>query len=466
MTELVAVARVGVERHARSAALAALGGLAAVVVGAAVARHSAVHEVIASLIVLNVVGLAVRSPRLGVVVTLGFLPFLALTRRLLISYDGWHRTDALLLVAPLVAVVSLALGTSAQPRTALSKCVLGLLAWTALSTLNPLGGSLRANVVGLLFVGAPLLWFFVGRDIVDAATMKKVLTVQLVTSVVVACYGLAQTSGSWTSWDRAWITTAGYQALHVGNTTRAFGTFSSSAEYTSFLAVGIAVAFALFMHRRPYAIVIVPFLAAASFLDGSRGIIVLAIGAVLLQAGLRTRRTALAVAVVAIGIGAAVVGLHTYAPIFAARAASTGNPLVERQVTGLTHPLDTTSSTLPAHWSLFLNGFRGALARPLGLGPGATSLAASRFGGTTNATEVDLSNELAGLGIPGGLLFGAIVLLAWRRALRLYKLRADVVALAAAGVLFVLLGQWLNGGYYAIAPFVWLVIGWLEREAA
>ena len=435
MTELVAVARVGVERHARSAALAALGGLAAVVVGAAVARHSAVHEVIASLIVLNVVGLAVRSPRLGVVVTLGFLPFLALTRRLLISYDGWHRTDALLLVAPLVAVVSLALGTSAQPRTALSKCVLWLLAWTSLSTLNPLGGSLRANVVGLLFVGAPLLWFFVGRDIVDAATMKKVLTVQLVTSVVVACYGLAQTSGSWTSWDRAWITTAGYQALHVGNTTRAFGTFSSSAEYTSFL-------------------------------DGSRGIIVLAIGAVLLQAGLRTRRTALAVAVVAIGIGAAVVGLHTYAPIFAARAASTGNPLVERQVTGLTHPLDTTSSTLPAHWSLFLNGFRGALARPLGLGPGATSLAASRFGGTTNATEVDLSNELAGLGIPGGLLFGAIVLLAWRRALRLYKLRADVVALAAAGVLFVLLGQWLNGGYYAIAPFVWLVIGWLEREAA
>ena len=31
------------------------------------------------------------------------------------------------------------------------------------------------------------------------------------------------------------------------------------------------------------------------------------------------------------------------------------------------------------------------------------------------------------------------------------------------GLLVITLGQWLNGGYYALAPLLWLLIGWANR---
>jgi hypothetical protein len=39
----------------------------------------------------------------------------------------------------------------------------------------------------------------------------------------------------------------------------------------------------------------------------------------------------------------------------------------------------------------------------------------------------------------------------------------DRAALAVMGLLVVTLGQWLNGGYYAISPLLWLLVGWSNR---
>jgi hypothetical protein len=36
--------------------------------------------------------------------------------------------------------------------------------------------------------------------------------------------------------------------------------------------------------------------------------------------------------------------------------------------------------------------------------------------------------------------------------------------LAIAGVLIVTFGQWLNGGQYAVAPLLWLLIGRVSRQ--
>jgi hypothetical protein len=368
-------------------------------------------------------------------------------------------------VAPAIAVVLL---VRRAPRTAsasstLSHLVLALMVWTSLTVLNPLGG-LRSNAVGLLFIGAPLLWFFVGRDIVDRATASVMLRCELVVAAVVAVYGLAQTNGYWTSWDKAWLSVAGYAALHVGGLTRAFGTFASGAEYSSFISLAVVGAVGLALHRRVLWLLLVPLLAFASFYDGSRGVIVLTLTAVILQIGLRTRRTVIAVVVVAVGVAAAVGGMHAYKTTLLEQAAQSNNAIVQHQIGGLASPLDSSKSTLPAHWRLFVQGFTQSFSRPLGAGPGSTSLAATRFGGAVASTEVDISNEFSAVGIPGGLLFVAIFFLVWKRVLVVYRRAPDPVVLAAAGILLVLVGQWLNGGYYAVAPLVWLLIGWLEGE--
>jgi len=49
-------------------------------------------------------------------------------------------------------------------------------------------------------------------------------------------------------------------------------------------------------------------------------------------------------------------------------------------------------------------------------------------------------------------------------ACRLALRRRDAVSLGTVGVLIVCFGQWLNGGYYALSPLVWLLIGSIGRS--
>ena len=51
----------------------------------------------------------------------------------------------------------------------LSKLVVAVLVLTLLQVFNPSASSLLAGLVGFQFLGMPLLWFFVGRELVDDA---------------------------------------------------------------------------------------------------------------------------------------------------------------------------------------------------------------------------------------------------------------------------------------------------------
>jgi hypothetical protein len=100
---------------------------------------------------------------------------------------------------------------------------------------------------------------------------------------------------------------------------------------------------------------------------------------------------------------------------------------------------------------------------PVGQGITATTLAGEELG-RGRSTEVDISNAFVSLGGLGGLAYLGLVALALSTTLRLAVRTRSAVSLACLGSLVVVLGQWLNGGFYAVSPLVWLAVGFVVAE--
>jgi len=240
-------------RAGNLAIVAAVAG--AVALGAAwiiVSRPDLWRIGLAAVVVVNLLVLSIRWPRLAILGAFLFLPLMALIRRLLIADAGFESQDPLLLVGPLLTVVLLVRFWLLERRPlltdALSKLVFALLVLEIAQVFNPLGAGVRAGTVGLLFVAVPLLWFYVGREVGDRRTNWLILGLVMIVAVVVAAYGLWQTElrPVLPPWDKEWFDTNGYSALVVGNEytekLRPFSTFSSNAEYGTYVAMGAAIA--------------------------------------------------------------------------------------------------------------------------------------------------------------------------------------------------------------------------------
>jgi hypothetical protein len=278
----------------------------------------------------------------------------------------------------------------------------------------------------------------------------------------VAVYGLIQTQIGHPPWDVNWLNvTGGYDALSVGGQIRAFGTFSSSAEYALFVASALAIAVAFVLRGRWLAAAVVPVLAVSLFLSSGRAALITAFLAVVVMLGLRTRRPLTAVVVTVCAVGLAFGALKVFGSSLSSAGAQSSSQLVSHQLGGLTDPLNPGSSTLLVHWQKVRDGVKSGITHPLGTGPGATNDAAgvnqSVFD-QTRATEVDISNAFVALGLGGGLLYLTIVLMVLWRGASGYFAGSDAL-LPVMGVLIVGAGQWLTGGHYALSPFTWLLIG-------
>ena len=112
--------------------------------------------------------------------------------------------------------------------------------------------------------------------------------------------------------------------------------------------------------------------------------------------------------------------------------------------------------------SLVIEGLEQGIRHPFGQGTAVTNIAADRFGigSSTKGTEVDVSNAFVSLGLVGGLLFLALIIATFRHTVTSYLRRPDPVMLAVIVFLLVTAGQWLNGGYWALAPLTWFLVGW------
>ena len=454
-----------------------LGGLVAAYL--AVSLPEAYRTTLAVAIGLNLIVLGMRWPRAAVVVTMLLLPFIALIRRLLIDAVPYTSDDPLVLIGPVVALfLFYRLYTLEQRRLATdlpSKLVLGLIVLSLVQVFNPFGpGSVLVNIGGLIFLTVPLLWFFIGRAILDDQSMGVLLQGFIIVAVVVGVYGLFQTEWSvgerLPSWDQAWFDTAGYAALTVAdsaganNDIRAFSTFPSNQEYATFLAIALVVIFALAMHRRFWPLVLVPLIAMAMFYSGGRAPMALAAWpswscwACAPAAGRWPQ-------LIVVGI-AAVFGLAALVgPRLDQAAGVSDSAVTERNINGLLRPLDPDDSGV-ARWANFTDGIADGFANPAGNGTGASNSSQGRLSDDakgTKATDNDISDVFISLGAVGGVGFIAIIVLTYRGVIRRYARTGNWMVFAVLGVLVVMFGNWLNGGYYTLSPFLWLVAGWATR---
>ena len=323
------------------------------------------------------------------------------------------------------------------------------------------GRAYRTGLVALLLTAIPLLWFFIGRALPDRATIKLVQYATAFLAAGIAVYGLYQTEVGFPAWDLAWIDVGGYVSLNVGDQMRGFGTLASASEYANYLGAGLVFAVAALLDRRGWPFVVLPLLTVGVLYSSVRGTLVLAIVGVAVMLGMRSKRPRVVLPVVA------VVGFITYlavAPTLVNLASATGSDLITHQLEGLAQPFDDDSSTLLTHLELIGNGVVEGFRHPLGQGVApAVSDSGGDLGYAAGGTESDFSDAFVRFGLPGGLLFLVLCVVALVTVGRNWRRTQDPLLLGALGLAVLTLGSWLTGGHYALTPLLWLIIGWATR---
>lgn len=470
--------RGGLPRLPNGTAALVIGVPAAAALGVAAALHPEWWRyLLAIALTVNGIVVAMKWPRAATVATLLWLPFLALVRRLLIADSGWSAQDPLLLVGPIVVLFLCYRVFIVEKRQLaddrLSKLVLALLVIALLGAFNPIGeGGLLGGLGGLLFLGVPLLWFLIGRELGTRDTVRRVMYAVIGLSLVIGAYGLYQTK--WgphlPQWDADWYQITGFDGAKAGVNEagvvqyRPWGTFSSPGEYANYLGTALAFAIAFLYHRRPAAAIVIPPLAVALFVAGGRSTMALALLTAVVLTALRTRNRVLALLVVVLGVGLMYGAALTLGPRLDRTAGLSGSATVKRQTGGLLNPLDPKQSTFLGHLDNFTGGVADGFRNPVGTGTGSTNLGARLSGGATRETDLDLADAFVSWGFVGGLLFLAIVVLAFKEVFSRYLRRPpDPLLLGVAGALIVNLGQWLQGGHYAAAPLTFFMLGFAMR---
>jgi hypothetical protein len=445
-------------------------------------RRGLVAAVVAGVILV----LVVRDPRVGLLVLVAGLPFLALTRRVLISDSAWTSRDPLLLVTPLVMgflMVHLYVMERRRPKLDLLWRLCAVLCAIAVADVfNPSGGGIRVGLGGLLFFLVPMLWFFAGWELADEHLIESIMHVVIVVAVLNAVYGLAQTSIGWPSWDQAWLHAVGPLLVSIPSThgiaMRPIGSLSSPQEYLALLAIGAVFSVAL-ARRQRWLLLTLPLFGVALFYGSGRSQLVLVVVAIALMAPMMILRGRMAAVGVGCSVALVVAGFIALRPVLSHVAAQSSNPLVQHQASGLANPL-SSSSTFGTHLSAFEKGIADGFVHPFGLGTGSSTIAADVLGNGANRTKVvfegftesirgtdtDVSNVFESFGFIGGGVYLAILAILAMRLLRRYLLLRDPVTLAVIGLGIVMTLQWLRSGLYAVSAVTWFMFGWAARPGA
>ena len=457
------------ERFAREAAVA-IAGLALFAAPLPfLLRFDSTHVVTATLLGVLLCALTLASRRAGIIATTVFLAALGDYRRYAGFFEGYPESDPLLLVAPVAALFLLGcaiLEGRVHASTGTAKLVLALMTLMFLEIFNPLQGGLQVGFAGALFYLVPLVWFWIGRAYPSAEFMRRfTLQVVLPIGLIATLWGLWQTRFGLLGFERQWVGVIGYGALYISDDViRAIGFFNSSAEYQRYLLLSAVILLAAWLRDRSWSVLLWPIVCATVFLSAARGPVVVLVGTTVLLWAVNARtslawlpRAALGAA---IGLGLLVMSLAFLKTVPLGERFA---PLVTRQVEGLLDPANQSKSTATGHLLMIRESVVAGVTSPAGRGLGATTIAADKYGARSTNAEFDAANVTLSLGIFGGLLYLAIVIGVYRKALRWWRERRSFVALATIGVLLVTFGAWLTGSEYSTAALVWFYIGAMDK---
>lgn len=423
--------------------------------------------------------LAFVDPQLAIPLTLGLLLVLGTVRRetsYLFADD--LAADPYLAIIPLVSgvlfLVALRRG-ALRNRTKLSKVAFGFTVVVLVGALNPLQGGFTAAPLGLAILLPPILWFWIARGLIDDATMARVLRLILVLGVLMAGFGLFQSYGYFTNFDRYWFENLGDQYVSIrvgGGVVRPFGFSSSAAEYGKILAVALVIMLGMLLYKRSLvwiAGLVTALLGVALLLSALRTTLVLAVAAIGLMYGVRKHVSVPRLVIFgSITIVILLAAVTLLAPSGRQRERGPAAPgsnaavLTDRVVGGLSNPLESGDSTLGTHVSLITRALAGLVTRPIGLGTASITIAGKRFGNSQGG-DSDMADAAIAFGIVGVVLYVLLVVRLIQRSTEVARLRRDWLALAALGIVAVSALQWLNGGLYGATFLPWLTFGWLDR---
>jgi hypothetical protein len=432
-------------------------------------RFDHTHAVTAAILIAMLVALSFYSQRGAITASMVFLAVLGDYRRYADYFAGYPKNDALLLVAPAVALFLLAhalLRGRSSPATAIARLVLGLMLLMLIEVFNPGQGGLQVGFAGALIYLAPLLWFWVARSYASVA-FAETFTFRVVMAIGAAAtaLGLYQTYFGLLAFEQRWVDQIGYQALYISDeVVRAIGFFSSSAEYQRYLVVVAVTTVALWLTTRSRLILVLPLVLLAIFLSAARGPVIM----VVLGAGMVWAISARNVLswVPRLAVATALCGAALIALLLLLQSSSFGGrvaPLVERQVGGLLEPGNLEKSTAKGHLQMIEDGLLSGITTPAGEGLGATTFAAEKYGAKSLNAEVDIANLMISVGVLGGLLYLIIVLGVLWKALRWWRVERAPYALVMVGTVVATLGGWLIGGEYSVAALLWFQIGLMDR---
>lgn len=435
--------------------------------GAALQSPMGFRLIAAGSIFVVLILLISNFPTVGLTVTFAFLVILGGVRRWLIPDFGWLGYDPLILIAPTLTILfflSLAVSRRIPSNTKLARYIKFLLLIMAIQVLNPLQGGLLVGLGGILYYIAPLLWFYIGRRYGSSKLVLALFTVSVVIYTLTGIYGMKQVMLGISESEKAWVEASGYAALNISdNTIRVFSTFASTQEYAATLASAITICAAFLFHRKFQFLFPLAILVPALLYTGTRGPVVGALFSICIQWAFLGRNRTTWIPRLALAICLGVSGLiWSLQSINKDNLSTAQSEILAHQQAGLLNP---TESTGLAHILTVFTGIFQGIQQPIGVGLGATTLAAGKLGNqqVVYSSEVDISNLFISLGVIGGVLYVVTIFQVFKYLLALWTQSRNITYLICIGLLTTNIGQWLNGGLYSLCFLNWFTIGMLDR---
>jgi hypothetical protein len=424
----------------------------------------------------------------GLVAMMLFEPFRGFIRRAQYLFLPYTDSDPIHVITPVVALLAFVLLVQRRKltlftETPLAKLVsiLGLIYFV--QVFNPLQGGLMVGFSGAMFILVPMVWFYFGSS-VNADFARRAMTIVVILAMLTSLYGVYHLAYGFPPFEQYWIDhTDAYESIAVGKIKRALATFSSAEEWGRYIEIGAIIAFGFGASAANYLRRTGWFLSGALLtvmllFTGQRTAIfglvfgvlfLIASGAKTLAAG-AGRLALVLVPVLLVGI---LVKGPTSDDVTSRDEDERFGTVLSHSTRGTLNP--TQEDSLQERITIWTQLATEVVPNnPLGMGLGATSLAVNRTDKDSALPPID-SYFIASVitaGLPAALLFlvilGRASLASWRATKATRGLSENQVWRVAAALMPVLIINSLFGNtftLYSVAPFGWLLVGWISANA-